>query len=958
MKQNKFIILSALLALSVATPAEAQIDAADSTQVSVAFRKVAKEDVLGGVSSVNYRELMDKNYNTYSLDNMQGYVAGYNGSGMWGFTDQLVLIDGVPREANNVLPSEIEEVTFLKGAQAVVLYGSRAAKGVVLITTKRGRVNDGLSVQARVNTGWHVAKAYPEYLSSAEYMTLYNEARANDGLEALYTPEQIYNYASRENLYRYPDVDFYSSDFIKKAYNRTDATIEIEGGNDRAKFYSNVSYYRNGDFLNFGEAKNNYTDRFNVRGNVDVRINNFITAYVNANATYYNSRSAISNHKKIDANGAVVKDSNNQDVICNYWEAAANWRPNRFNPLIPISYLDPNAVQPLQALSSTSNIIDGKYFLAAGATDIDRSNIFADYYAAGKSTWTSRQFQFDAGVNVDLASVLKGLSFHALVGVDYQTSYSTSYNNSYATFEPTWSNYNGPDLILSLDNHETVDKKSGKQNIGGSTNHQMITFNAHFDYNRTFADKHNVSAMLVANGYQQTRSGQYHKVSNANLGLNLSYNYDHKYYVDLAVATPWSAKLPEGKRAGFSPSATLGWNLAKESFMEGSIFDNLTISASASSLKTDLDISDYYMYLGTIKQSGWWDWNGSTGHNGFAFKRGENSDLAYITRNEISASIHAELLKRSLSIDASVFSSVMDGGIITASNQMPSYFKVYYPESSFLPYLNYNKDKRTGFEVAVKYKKNFGDFGFEGGANLTYYTTKATKRDDGNYEYAYQYREGKALDTIWGYECLGFFQDEADIANSPEQKLGGTVKPGDLKYKDQNGDNVIDSKDQVDLGKGGWYGAPTTLGVNLTFKYKNFSLFMLGVGGFGGHGVKNNSYWWISGENKYSAAVRDRWTAETAATATYPRLTTQSGANNNTTSDFWLYSTSRFDLAKVQLTYDFPKNIIGDGIVKGLQVYVSGNSLLTIAKERKLMEMSVGDAPQSRFYNIGAKVNF
>jgi hypothetical protein len=486
----------------------------------------------------------------------------------------------------------------------------------------------------------------------------------------------------------------------------------------------------------------------------------------------------------------------------------------------------------------------------------------------------------------------------------------------------------------------------------------MITFNAHFDYNRTFADKHNVSAMLVANGYQQTRSGQYHKVSNANLGLNLSYNYDHKYYVDLAVATPWSAKLPEGKRAGFSPSATLGWNLAKESFMEGSIFDNLTISASASSLKTDLDISDYYMYLGTIKQSGWWDWNGSTGHNGFAFKRGENSDLAYITRNEISASIHAELLKRSLSIDASVFSSVMDGGIITASNQMPSYFKVYYPESSFLPYLNYNKDKRTGFEVAVKYKKNFGDFGFEGGANLTYYTTKATKRDDGNYEYAYQYREGKALDTIWGYECLGFFQDEADIANSPEQKLGGTVKPGDLKYKDQNGDNIIDSKDQVDLGKGGWYGAPTTLGVNLTFKYKNFSLFMLGVGGFGGHGVKNNSYWWISGENKYSAAVRDRWTAETAATATYPRLTTQSGANNNTTSDFWLYSTSRFDLAKVQLTYDFPKNIIGDGIVKGLQVYVSGNSLLTIAKERKLMEMSVGDAPQSRFYNIGAKVNF
>ena len=956
MKYNKYIVLSALLALSAATPAEAQIDAADSAQVNVAFRKVAKEDILGGVSSLNYRELSEKNYNTYSLDNMQGYVAGFNGAGMWGFTDQLVLIDGVPREANNVLPSEIEEITFLKGAQAVVLYGSRAAKGVVLITTKRGRVNDGLSVTARVNTGWAVAKAYPEYLSSAEYMSLYNEARANDGLSALYTQEQIYNFASRENPYRYPDVDLYSSDYIKKTYNRTDATVEIEGGNDRAKFYSNVSYYRQGDYLNFGEAKNNYTDRFNVRGNVDMRINQYITAFVNANATYYNQRSAISNQK-------------DGDNTMNYWQVAASWRPNRVAPLIPISYLDPNAVQPGQALSSSNNIIDGKYFLAAGRSNADWTNIIADYYAAGKSTWTSRQFQFDAGVNADLRSLLQGLSFHTMVAVDYQTSYSTSYNNDYATFEPAWSNYNGPDLILSLDNHETVDKKSGIQNMGGSTSNQMITFNAHFDYNRTFADVHNVSAMLLANGFQQTKSGQYHKISNANLGFDLSYNYAKRYYAEFAFAAPWSARLPEGKRAGFSPSATIGWNIAKEAFMKDGIFDDLKLSVSASSLSNDLDIEDYYMYLGTYQSGGWFDWNGLTGFSLYQSKRGGNSDFAYIKRKEISASIHAELLQRSLTVDASVFSSQMDGGIITAANQLPSYFKVYYPESSFLSYLNYNKDNRTGFDLAVKYKKNFGDFGFEGGANLTYYTTKAAQRDDDNFEDEYQYREGKALDTVWGYECLGFFKDQDDIDNSPQQALGATVRPGDLKYKDQNGDGIIDNKDQVDLGKGGWYGSPTTLGINLTFKYKNFSLFILGVGGFGGQGVKNNSYWWISGENKYSAAVRGRvqynYDAEgnfaglaNASSASYPRLTTQSGANNNTTSDFWLYSTSRFDLAKVQLTYDFPKSIIGNGIVKGASVYVSGNSLLTLAKEREIMEMSVGSAPQSRFYNLGVKVAF
>ena len=263
--------LLAFLAICTAvTPVLAQEVAEDSTLVNVAFRKVAKEDIMGGVSTVNIAELMEKNYNTYSLDNMQGYVSGFNGAGMWGQTGQLVLIDGVPREANNVKPDEIESITFLKGAQAVVLYGSKAANGAILITTKRGKVTEGLSVNVRANTGWAVAKAFPEYLGAAEYMTLYNEAYANDGKGVKFSPELIAKYASGANPYRYPDVEFYSDEFIKKAYNRTDVTAEIEGGNDRAKFYANVSYYRQGDFFKFGEAKNNYIDRFNVRGNVDI----------------------------------------------------------------------------------------------------------------------------------------------------------------------------------------------------------------------------------------------------------------------------------------------------------------------------------------------------------------------------------------------------------------------------------------------------------------------------------------------------------------------------------------------------------------------------------------------------------------------------------------------------------------------------------------------------------------
>ena len=157
-----------------------------------------------------------------------------------------------------------------------------------------------------------------------------------------YTAEDIYNHGSGLNPYRYTNINYYSSDYVKKAYNRSEVTAEITGGGKRARFYSNVSYYRNGDFLDFGEAKNNMTDRFNVRGNVDVNINSFINAYINANATFYNSKTA-----KGD-----------------YWNIASTARPNfpeYAAPLIPLDMIDPNATAAWELLSTTSNIIDGKF---------------------------------------------------------------------------------------------------------------------------------------------------------------------------------------------------------------------------------------------------------------------------------------------------------------------------------------------------------------------------------------------------------------------------------------------------------------------------------------------------------------------------------------------------------------------------------------------------------------------
>ena len=213
------------------------------------------------------------------------------------------------------------------------------------------------------------------------------------------------------------------------------------------------------------------------------------------------------------------------------------------------------------------------------------------------------------------------------------------------------------------------------------------------------------------------------------------------------------------------------------------------------------------------------------------------------------------------------------------------------------------------------------------------------------------------LDGIWGLQSNAFFAGVDDIANSPEQAFG-EVKPGDIKYVDQNGDGIINAQDEVYLGRGGWSGAPLTLGIHLSAKYKNFTFFALGTSRTGAYAMKNNNYFWVKADDKYSEEVRDRWTEGTANTATYPRLTTLNGANNYRNSDFWLYSTNRFDLTRLQLSYTFPSSMFGERFLKGLDVYANGANLLTISTNREILEMNIGSAPQTRFYNIGLKAKF
>ena len=942
-KKMSLALASMLVASGVANAQEVD----DS--VKVAFGQVAKTDLMGGVSEVNVEKLLKKDYSAHCLNDLQSLVSGYNGN-VWG-QDALVLVDGAPRDASTVNATEVEKVTVLKGASAVVLYGSKAAKGVILITTKRGKIQP-LSIDATVNTGIYTPKAYPEYLGAAEYMTLYNEALRNDDptQPLKYSQEQIYNTAAGVNPYRYPDMDFYSSDYLRKFYNRTDATMEVKGGSKFARYYANLGMVYNNSLVKYGEKKKDKDMDFRVRSNIDATITDWLGAYINV--------------------GINISD-NYRGRPEDYWSVAKSVRPNWYSGLLPISMMDHNNSSLAQMINGSKfHVLDGQYLL--GGNSENQSTAFGDMLAAGYVKNHSRTFTFDVGVKADFDQWVKGLSFETAFSIDYWNNYSEAYKLSYAVYEPTWANVNGQDMIIDL-------KKYGKESsstneyVGATSYFQNTTFRAQFDYKNTFGKLHNVDATLAGWGYSKQNSADsghgnsaYHRTTNVNLGLRAAYNYYHKYYAEFGGALVHSAKLAEGHRNALSPSATLGWRIGQEKWFKDALpcFDDLKINASYSVLNQDIDIPDYYLYQGYYDvKGGWYTWNeGGNGTYTTISKRGSNEQLDFVKRKEWRIGLDASLLGGMVSVDMNYFHQLTSGLLTSGTATIyPSWLS---GDGSFITSLNYNEDMRQGFDFAVNLKKEIGKVNAQLGLTGMVFSSKANKREEVN-EYAYMNAQGQALDVMRGYVCEGFFTQEdvdnmkanlsQDDPNFVPNHTFGEIKAGDLKYKDINGDGKIDSNDQTVLGKWGYSACPFIYGVNLTLNWKQFTLFVAGTGQMGAKAMMNND--WIYNQSKYTSVVRGRWTPETAATATYPRLTAKDNTNNFRNSTFWIYSTDRFNLNKVQLTYDMPSSWFENKVVRGMSVYFLGESLLTLSKHHKYMDTSYG-APYCRFYNIGLKMKF
>jgi len=918
-------------------PHPAPVASSDSTaakEVDVAFRKVNPTEIVGAVSVVDAVEVNSKDNTIWTNNVLNGRTLGMLGStSIRGLGinintaditgtgtesgNALFIVDGLPRDINNLRFSEIESISVLRDVNAAVLYGSAAVNGVVLITTKRGRADGQQHAKFSLNYGLSTPLELPQYLHSAEYMEYYNQARLNDGLEEQYTTETI-NHFKNGNRYRYPDNDYYSSAYLKNQKSYFDVLGEFSGGDENAHYYANMGWNSVGSLLDFGDWSKARYNTFNVRGNVDLKVADWITTQVDA-AAYF------------------AVDGGQRG---NFWDLASKERPYEYAPLIPIELINPE--DPL--LLGHKNDVDGLYLLGGKSNFLTTPAGYG--YSGGKNEFVDRKYLFNNRINFNLGSLLEGLSFHTNFSFDYYLLYNQAINNQFSVYEPVWDD--NEDRIVSLKQHGT-DVRTGSLDIGTRSFRRRFGFYGMLAYDRVFEQDHHVTVNLIGYGSSFKEQGSFQGDKQAHLGVQLTYGYRSRYLVDFSGAYVNSVKLPEGNRLGFSPTIGLGWIMTNEDFMASTTWVNwLKLRLSGGYINSDIPVGNFFYYDSRYTTSGSYSWyEGSRSRSGVQSSWYSNPNLGFARRKEINFGLEGRFFNNLLGLEANVFYDQYTDLVVRPSTRYPSFY------TDFIPYENFGKDEYKGIELELNVQHNFGDWHVFAGLNALYVTSKRLVVDE-VYNNSYQYRAGWPVDATFGLEAIGLFQNQPEIDNSPSQTFG-TPKPGDIKYKDQNNDGMVDADDEVYLRR--WQ-APLSGGVQLQVGYKSFSLYVLGAGQWGAKNFLEGDYYWIDGNKKYTEVVYDSWTPETAGSATYPRLSTQTNNNNNRRSSFWLYSNDFFQIRKIQFNYRFSERLAKHLLMEGLHVFVDANDVYQFASKRKIRELRVGAEPYYRTFSVGVKAQF
>lgn len=808
----------------------------------------------------------------------EGRGASFNirGAQTTGEKDILILVDGVERPIDRISVEEVESVTVLRDAAAVALYGHEAINGVLLVKTKRGEAGSGFNFKAGASRKIQFDPETADMVSAYDYATALNIARANDGAAAAYTAAELDKFADGSDPFVYPNVDW-KNEVFKNTANETNAYISMYGGSESVQYYTQLDYtdarglYKNPDQGDWN-SQLKYS-KANIRANVDFQVTSSTRVKTNIFALF------------METNGVPNVSSNDA-----WWHL----------------YKVPALAFPIK----TAGDVWG------GSQTYGDFNLVAKATGTGFTKTHQRQIWADITLEQDLDVLLEGLKFYA--GGSYDNS-SNMIERRSKGYQYGWNYYDASGTMQEVVMGTVEDKLTF--NYWVDSQWRIGTMNTGFKYAKALGAKSNFAANLNYNMKSEIRDGQSNTWYRENFQLAAHYDHAEKFMADVVLAANGSNRSYPAKWA-FSPTASFGY-----------IFINRPQSAAINYGK--LRASAGIQHTDYVPANGLWlaAWNNSHGQfwYGTNFQSSWGAFLTQFPTTDFSQETARKLnvgvdmrLAGCLDFTFDVFRQERTNILVSAGSLNSAVVGI---QSS---YDDKGRVLSSGFETGLRYAKTFA-----GGLNLNFgamLTSVKSSILDWIETPVYENLSviGTPADAARGLIAIGFFADQADIDNSPLQEFG-QVKPGDIKYKDVNGDNVINENDYVAMEHGTSF-PELNYAFNFGMEYKGFGLNASFQGA--GNQYKNIMYvdgvWGaLSNNRNLSKEYYDNCWDVAGDAALYPRLSTTQVANNTQSSTTWYRNVRWFKLRDCELYYKLPKSVVSAMKVSQARVYVQGQNLLS-----------------------------
>ena len=825
----------------------------------------------------------------------------------------LVLVDGMERPINSLVTEEIENVTILKDAAALALYGMRGANGVLLVTTKRGKEGK-TDINVAYQHSLTTPARLPKFANAPAYATAVNEGLANEGLAPQYSAREIEAYRNRNYPYLFPDVNW-MDETLRDWGQRDQVNFSARGGSNNARFFSLINIISDRGLIKEANLNPAYTTQLmgsalNARTNIDVNL-------------------TPSTLMQASLLGRITERN----------------EPGSLSPTAMMTdlYNLPSAAYPVYNQSGTWG----------GGSDIYPLNPVAQSSSTGYSTYHYRGMFVDLLLKQDLSQFVQGLNIEGKVAFDAGAT-STDVRSKRFLSESVVAQLNdngapGPPVITQYGQDEMELGFTG----GATDVHRFFRLEFRLNYNKEIGSG-NLSSFLLFSQDKKTVPVQFSTVLHQDVTAFGHYSLLDRYYFDLSLSASGSSNLPKNNNWGFFPAVAAAWRISKEDFFNQSDWlDELKLRASFGLAGNDKIIYNLDQYP-------------FEGGNNYYFRDNYTSfasrmeghlpgrRVSYEKTQMFNVGIESQLFQK-IAFNVDVFSNKTYDIMVSKEGTISSMLGVipsYIPDGEV---------KNKGVELGLRIGDQTGDFKYAIGGQFSFVRNKIVNMNEAPLPHDYMKATGRPVEQFFGLETIGFFKDQADINQSPKQ-LFYTVYPGDLKYKDQNGDGQIDQNDVIALGYSTlvpeiYYSAT----LDLEYKGIGISALFQGIGNYSRYLNTQGLYWPLMGNGNISEHYLDSYWKPGAANTDvkYPRLTTLESRNNYRPNSVFIADASYFKLRYAELFYKLPISLISKFKLDGCKVFVRGMDLFSIDQIKVTDPEATGaDYPALKSYHLGFSINF